>query len=606
MVTDVPAPPDPAATRRPRTPWRADRWTDLSRIKVLALVAPLLFLVLVESLRFGVIEHDIWAEDPREAGGHLALAVLTLLSIVAFSLLMFVLIDRAQRRMLRQNRELAAANAVAAAVRGTGSPTEIADATIDALLAAVGAEQVDVVLHPRGLEQITRSGRADGLPSEHVEEFGYDPCAITVPLTAGAESLGVLRIRMCTSDDEPPLSLDTVQTIGQQMAAAVQTSLHIDDLASGRKRGHAFFEALLQVSSQAPLPETLLSTVRHLRDMLGAESAVLLLHPSITRHLVSDAQGPEWILLPDGGMCVCTCSVHDPALRCGCEALPMRSPAETGGGIATAVRGPWGVFGELWVTEADGRAFGDGERRFLETMAEIVSIAVTNARMRQTQEHMAVVGERDRIAREMHDGMAQVLAVTHLRLRALEGRSEILGTPVADEVESLAQMCHEAYSDVRETILGLRETSRPDRTLLESLQAYLDAYTRQCGIPTRLVRELDADPVMPLRCEVQILRVVQEALTNARKHSRAGLVTVRVGRSPEGTTFTVEDDGAGFDASGPAGRSDSYGLHTMAERMGMVNGTLTVDSAPGRGTRIVATVPVASAPMSSEVSRAGI
>ena len=210
MASDVPAPTDvpvptevpapAAAARRPRTPWRADRWTDLSRIKVLALLAPLLFLVLVETLRFGVVEHDIWAQDPREAGGHLALAVLTLLSIVAFSLLMFVLIDRAQRRMLRQNRELAAANAVAAAVRGTGSPTEIADATIDALLAAVGAEQVDVVLHPRGREPLARSGRADGLPSEHVEELGYDPCAITVPLTAGPESLGLLRIRMCTSD----------------------------------------------------------------------------------------------------------------------------------------------------------------------------------------------------------------------------------------------------------------------------------------------------------------------------------------------------------------------------------------------------------------------
>ena len=79
-------------------------------------------------------------------------------------------------------------------------PRTLRDADAHALLAAVGAEQVDVVLHPRGREPLARSGRADGLPSEHVEELGYDPCAITVPLTAGPESLGLLRIRMCTSD----------------------------------------------------------------------------------------------------------------------------------------------------------------------------------------------------------------------------------------------------------------------------------------------------------------------------------------------------------------------------------------------------------------------
>lgn len=93
-----------------------------------------------------------------------------------------------------------------------------------------------------------------------------------------------------------------------------------------------------------------------------------------------------------------------------------------------------------------------------------------------------------------------------------------------------------------------------------------------------------------------MIRVIQEALTNVRKHSGAKSAIVRITESSAATTFVVEDDGHGFDQDGSHFNHDGFGLFTMRERMGLLNGSLTIDSAPGRGTRVIASVPERSRP----------
>jgi two-component system nitrate/nitrite sensor histidine kinase NarX len=93
-----------------------------------------------------------------------------------------------------------------------------------------------------------------------------------------------------------------------------------------------------------------------------------------------------------------------------------------------------------------------------------------------------------------------------------------------------------------------------------------------------------------------VIRVIQEALTNVRKHSGAQSATVHVSESDSMTTFVVEDDGHGFDPGGSVSDRDGFGLFTMRERMALLNGSLTVDSAPGRGTRVIVNVPERSHP----------
>jgi signal transduction histidine kinase len=220
-------------------------------------------------------------------------------------------------------------------------------------------------------------------------------------------------------------------------------------------------------------------------------------------------------------------------------------------------------------------------------------IGRAQAEMAAAEHQRAILAERERIARELHDSLAQVLGATHLRLRALSSRDDVRGSPgIAREIEALADVCEEGYRDVREAILELHESSRADRNLLDSLRAYVEKYSTQCGIETSLETALERELALPPRSEIQIIRVVQEALTNVRKHSGAASAEVRIVQENGSLRFVVEDNGRGFDSARALVDRDGFGLHSMRERMELIGGTLVTDSASGRGTRVVAEVPV--------------
>ena len=211
---------------------------------------------------------------------------------------------------------------------------------------------------------------------------------------------------------------------------------------------------------------------------------------------------------------------------------------------------------------------------------------------REAEGHRATLAERDRLARELHDSLAQVLGVARLRLAALAVHRDVQPDgPVYRELDEVAELCHDAYADVRETILGLREGGHTDRPLLETLESYVDKYARASGVPTTLSVGLDRELRLLPGTEVQVIRVIQEALTNVRKHAGARTASVAVHPADDGVAFTVADDGRGFSLPHPADEREGYGLHSMRERTEQVGGTLVVDSRPGAGTRIIVTVP---------------
>lgn len=203
----------------------------------------------------------------------------------------------------------------------------------------------------------------------------------------------------------------------------------------------------------------------------------------------------------------------------------------------------------------------------------------------------AALLERERIARELHDSLAQVLGIAHLRLHALASRPSVSADePAHREVLDLAELCHEAYADVREAILALRESTSPDRSLLEHLRSYVATFARTSGIPTTLHTDPESDPCLAPGAEIQVVRIIQEALTNVRKHACATAATVRVTALAHHVECMVTDDGVGFDAA-EALAGDGFGLTSMRERAEAAGGRLVVDSALGRGTRVTVSVP---------------
>jgi two-component system nitrate/nitrite sensor histidine kinase NarX len=255
---------------------------------------------------------------------------------------------------------------------------------------------------------------------------------------------------------------------------------------------------------------------------------------------------------------------------------------------ARPLRGPDGVLGELCVVRS-GRSFTDADRTLLAALADMATIGIRTARLHEAEEQWTIHAERDRIARELHDSLAQVLGVIHIRLRALESRAKDEASHLmADELSDIAETADEAYKDVREAILGLRETVREDDGLEGSLREYLRKYSRQTGIAATLTCEGDTRRALSPRSEVQLLRVVQEALTNTRKHSGAKRVAVRIECAGPTVTLAIEDDGVGFDpASVTMSLEGGFGLASMRERVEQIGGTLDVHTAPNDGTSVI-------------------
>ncbi|WP_052024908.1 sensor histidine kinase [Austwickia chelonae] len=361
----------------------------------------------------------------------------------------------------------------------------------------------------------------------------------------------------------------------------------------------AVCDILLRITRREPLSTTLSSIAAHARVLVDADDAGLCLQsePAADRRVCIRGQGGHCCHDRTEG-CPAKESAHPNLLTLPTPDTPddpclaVSTPPVDGAITAYPVRDTRDLAGSLWVDKAE---ITPGDDAFLKTLADLASIAIDQANLLQATSHAATLAERDRIAREMHDSLAQVLGVTHLRLQVLLTREDIHEIrPVSEELHHLADLCHDAYRDVRESILGLRESPRADQGLLDSLRTYVTKYSRQSCIDTRLENHVPADPRLSPHCEVQVIRVVQEALTNVRKHSGAATAVVRITETPENVMFEIEDDGRGFDPRHVMSDAESFGLRSMRERSESAGGRLTIEATPGQGTRVALAVPRAT------------
>jgi len=610
----------PDAAHRPSTReaerW-AYEWVD-RRLKVISVLMPVAFIVALEFVRYTVDGRDRRL-DGFWGGYRLIFVGVTVVSIIAFGLVMFRFIDRAQRQVVRQNRELAATNAVSSAVQGEVGVDKIIDVALASVLTTSGAAEASVTIFSTEdrspdaagvtLRRLADPGSALLVPND---PGGGDAPIIDFPLSTGTVTVGRMQLRLPVGAGAADrLASGTLQNIGHQLACAIQLAQLVADLQRRKHEGHAFYDVLLQISNQNAPPDVLSGVVAHARVLMGSDEAVLSLDENAWRSVqfagtLGTAEGTA--SFTDGSACITSevgphHKAHRPQVAC-----PVRSSPDWLASLTVPIRGPIGMLGELWIGRRSAAPFTERDRAFLVTLSGLAAIAITSAQMREAGRQRAVLAERERIAREMHDSLAQVLGVTHLRLRALDAREEVASSPeIAKELSELADINQEAYRDVREAILGLRDSSKTERGLEDNLRAYLAKYSQQCEIETSLDSDLDHELALSPRSEVQVIRVIQEALTNVRKHSGANSATVHVTESDAATTFVVEDDGHGFDPGGSLLDRDGYGSFTMLERMELLNGSLTIDSAPGRGTRVIACVPERShpRPVPVEVNNAG-
>jgi len=225
---------------------------------------------------------------------------------------------------------------------------------------------------------------------------------------------------------------------------------------------------------------------------------------------------------------------------------------------------------------------------FAHVQGQEEEIVRRNHELADVNEAMAVLKERQRIARELHDSLAQSLGYLHLGLAVLE--RQINAGQMAEahaELTELRKAARGAYEEARQAIFGLRSMVSRSLGLIPTLTEYLHDWSGQTAVPVDLQVDAEDATRLPPVVEVQLIGIIQEALANVRKHARARRVVVSVERRDEAARLAIHDDGRGFDPSAVAGGSNGgFGIETMRERAEAVGGKFTISSRPGQGTQV--------------------
>jgi two-component system NarL family sensor kinase len=247
--------------------------------------------------------------------------------------------------------------------------------------------------------------------------------------------------------------------------------------------------------------------------------------------------------------------------------------------------------GVLNVASTDWHELGEDDLCLLGTVADLVSMAIERARLFGKSTRLGATEERSRLAREIHDTLAQGLTALTLQLESadflLEAGEE--RQRVRQSIRKALVLARASLEETRRSVQDLRAAPLEGRTLAEALAALVREHARpgESEASCEVIGELRP---LPVRIENGLYRMAQEALTNISRHAGARHISLRLETTPHRIRLTIEDDGSGFD---PAEVGDGhYGLVGINERARLLGGQMRVQSSPGSGTRVVLTVPL--------------
>jgi len=248
--------------------------------------------------------------------------------------------------------------------------------------------------------------------------------------------------------------------------------------------------------------------------------------------------------------------------------------------------------GVLNVASEGWRGLSAEELQLLSTVGYQVGIAVERARLHERAGLLATAEERTRLARELHDSLAQSLSAITLQLEAADEVVTREPEKARGTITEALRLTREALQETRRVVHDLRAGALQGKPLPRALRELSETYARTYNLDIRATTSGPAGRLTP-HLEAGLFRIAQEALTNACRHSRASTVRIHLGIGADKVTLAVKDNGVGFDPAscGEPGR-DGFGLTGMRERARLLGGHLQIRSTPGAGTRVQVTVPL--------------
>ena len=429
-----------------------------------------------------------------------------------------------------------------------------------------------------GMQRMTREEFDTRLPVETGDEFGE--------LAEGFNRMaGHLR--------------ELYTTLEQRVAEKTR------DLGERNRELAALYAMTTLLNEPAPIEEVFRGFLRRLMELFAADAAAVRLIDAKEKqiHLYAhEGLAPERV---EEARCLevdrCLC-IENARRGAATMQFPDRGdgsrPKRGCGGAGFQTMSVFGIrfkrqlLGLFNLYYREPRQMTTQEERVLETLGQHLGVAIENQRLVSRDRELAVFEERNLLAQELHDSIAQSLAFLNIQAQMLDDSLKRGAVGEASEgVGRMREGIQESYDDVRELLLYFRTRVSHEEDIDLALRNMLERFEGQTGIKTAF-QETGRSVALSPESQLQVLHILQEALSNVRKHSGATAVTLEMERG-RGYCFRVRDNGRGFDTAPASARPDSHiGLRIMRERAHRIGGNLMIDSHPGRGTEVVLTVPV--------------
>lgn len=248
------------------------------------------------------------------------------------------------------------------------------------------------------------------------------------------------------------------------------------------------------------------------------------------------------------------------------------------------------VVGAFYLTDKEGAAeFSPADQRLIELLAAHAAVALQHATLFERSREATLLEERERMARELHDAMAQALFSLNLTAETAAGLVRTDPEAAEAQIRVVQELARGVMGELRTLVHELQPVALERDGLAAALAQHVELLRRAHRLDVALA--VDGERRLPPAVEREVLRVAQEALGNALRHARAERIEVALSLGPPGVGLRVADDGSGFDPAAPSLRARRLGLASMRERAAGLGGRLDIDSAPGRGTVVRLEVP---------------
>lgn len=472
------------------------------------------------------------------------------------------------------------------------------------------AEDLIVAAH-RGLPPGAAQG-TDGLAL--VRRLVEEPALssqVALPLTSKGKPQGALIIGQRDPHDFLPEEVSLLTAIATQIGVATENARLHQDVARRLEREKRLSEVAQGITSELELDRVLSKVAQISEELAGADAGVIGLlneeNDMITySHLHNLPSNLMEVTVPrDEGLAGEVIRTGVPALIEDYPTYPGRVQAFVDGGVKSVLAVPIvsgeKVFGALGVLSLrHKRSFSDHDAAVLSGVARQAGIAIENARLYETMRSFArqiltaQEEERKRMARELHDDTAQALVALSRQIDALVSSDQQASEATQHRLEELRELTAEISQGVRRYIGDLRPSTLDLLGFLPTLEGLSASLSEQDGMEAAVEIVGDRRRLSP-EMELALFRIAQEALNNVRRHSRATRVTSKVEFADSMIRITISDNGRGFrvpDSTTELVRMGKLGLTGMCERARLLGGTLSVHSAPGKGTTVIAEIPL--------------